>query len=301
MDPDNNSIELDDRMKIYEKNYETNIPFPYLPYIVRLDGSCFSKFTRDLRKPFDDLFQISMISTMNDLVEHFSARTGYTHSDEITLIFSNVCSKEEYMEDNDKFTHMYNGRIQKITSLTASYCSTRFSHHIKKILEHSSLYKPQMLQKIYNPHIYFDARILYFPENKLGEILNHMIWRSVRDCHKNAVSTYGRQYFSDKQLHKKNSDDIIKMLESININWNDVPIWYKHGVYAKRELYLKEVEYNGEKKEVIRHMITNKCFVIKYSDEMYEILLNKKWPEDLENINTFYNISIIDDNISISK
>ena len=46
---------LGDRMKDYEKQQLQFIP-PDWPFIVRLDGNSFSKFTKQLKKPFDDIF-----------------------------------------------------------------------------------------------------------------------------------------------------------------------------------------------------------------------------------------------------
>ena len=40
------------RMKTYEKKWETNLD-PTLPFMIRLDGHCFSKFTKQFDKPFD--------------------------------------------------------------------------------------------------------------------------------------------------------------------------------------------------------------------------------------------------------
>ena len=77
---------LDDRMKAYERELNFKIP-PYKPFIARLDGRSFSKFTKGLKSPFDNNFVTAMVDTMNDLVLEFNAHSGYTHSDEITLIF----------------------------------------------------------------------------------------------------------------------------------------------------------------------------------------------------------------------
>jgi len=82
-----------------------------------------------------------MVLTMNDMLKHFSVSTGYTHSDEITLIFkpaedsqpqgNNSENENENKEDNSKRVenkvHMFNGRSTKILTLMASYCSIRFN------------------------------------------------------------------------------------------------------------------------------------------------------------------------------
>jgi len=60
---------------------------PSKPMVIRIDGHCFSKFTRGLRKPYEEWLHIAMVRTTAKLVKDFSATMGYTQSDEITLIF----------------------------------------------------------------------------------------------------------------------------------------------------------------------------------------------------------------------
>jgi len=78
---------LDDRMKDYEKETRNYInPEDYL--IIRLDGNKFSKFTKGFNKPFDDILSKCMIEATKEIVSHFGAVTGYTQSDEITIVLS---------------------------------------------------------------------------------------------------------------------------------------------------------------------------------------------------------------------
>ena len=143
-------VSLDDRMKSYEHTFDMRVP-PYQKIVVRLDGRAFSKFTDGFRKPFDNLFECAMINTMNDLVSEFSARTGYTHSDEITLIFPEVCTKEEFINGINKSTHLYDGRIMKLCSVLAGYCSTKFNFHITRLFNFPNnkvLYKENIVKKV---------------------------------------------------------------------------------------------------------------------------------------------------------
>lgn len=80
------TVDLGTRIKGYEKEGEKRIPYDeYI--IVRIDGHKFSKFTKGFKKPYDKILSVSMENTTKDLVEEFGAVTGYTQSDEITLIF----------------------------------------------------------------------------------------------------------------------------------------------------------------------------------------------------------------------
>ena len=160
-------IDLGDRMKMYE-----NAPLPQSGkikstdnFIVRLDGRSFSKFTSGFAKPFDPIFTKAMCYTAQDLLLKFNCQTAYTHSDEITLIFS-----RQYPDSSGNLIskHMFDGRIQKIISLTASYCSVRFNWHLSKLLEENAIkpnprvYSEKLLNLIANCEQMFDARIIIF-------------------------------------------------------------------------------------------------------------------------------------------
>ena len=275
---------LDSRMKSYEAIHNHRIP-SYLPYLLRLDGKNFSKYTKGLKRPFDICFVNSMVETMNNLVEKFSVHTGYTHSDEITLIFPAMCTKEEYEAGENKSTHLFDGRLMKICSVLASYCAVRFNVHMNKYIEaNKESYSQQFIDKVQAFEACFDCRVMTFPEDKSYEIVNHMIWRSIRDCNRNATFTYAQSYFSHKQLHKKNSTEMMQMMEEKGLDWEkDVPMYLKHGIYGKRELYVKEVEIKGEVIKATRQRVTNKCFKINEHENMLELLLSKNWQNnDLE-------------------
>jgi tRNA(His) guanylyltransferase len=271
---------LGDRMKAYEEEYNPRIP-PYNPFIIRLDGKNFSKFTRGFKKPFDDLFLLSMVRTMNDMVEKYNAVTGYTHSDEITLVFSAACSRDEFEAGENKSSHPHDGRVVKLCTVMAGYCSVRFCFHMKDLIESTSdEYAEPFVAKIHASEYCFDARPLKIPFDESGEIVNHMIWRSVHDCHRNAVSTYARDRFSHKAVMGKNSTQMIEMMRLDGLDWEtDVPLHYKHGVYGKKELYEKTTEINGESITAMRQRVANRCFKIKYSEEMVRLMLAKHWTE----------------------
>ena len=78
---------LGTRLKGYEKEFESVIdPRDFI--ICRIDGHKFSKYTKGMKKPFDDILSNTMEETTKNLVEKFGAVTGYTQSDEISLVFA---------------------------------------------------------------------------------------------------------------------------------------------------------------------------------------------------------------------
>ena len=100
---ENEKVSLGERMKLYENNCLSTIKIePFRPFLVRLDGRAFSTFTNGFKKPFDFMFTKAMILTTSDLLIEFNAVTGYSHSDEITLIFKAHCTKNDYQTIKNK-------------------------------------------------------------------------------------------------------------------------------------------------------------------------------------------------------
>ena len=78
------SIPLGDRMKSYESKERID---PSKPFVMRLDGHAFSNFTRGVHKPYDyNLCQV-FAETTKIVMKEYGAELGYTHSDEISLLF----------------------------------------------------------------------------------------------------------------------------------------------------------------------------------------------------------------------
>ncbi len=275
---ESHDVALGERIKMYE-----NTPLPTTGkikpednFIIRLDGRSFSAFTGSFVKPFDPIFIKAMCYTAQDLLEKFNCQTAYTHSDEITLIFS-----RQYPDKSGTYVsvHLFDGRVQKIISLTASYCSVRFNWHLSKLFEQNAMgtnpvvYPENLIKKVFNCEQMFDARCICFPDELAHEIVNHQIWRSVYDSHRNAVQAYAHVYIGKKNCMGKNSAQLINMLDETGISWSDVPRWIKYGFYCKKDLYEKEVD--GQ--IISRAKCTFKSFRIEFSKQIQTILLAKYW------------------------
>jgi len=117
------SLSLGDRMKQYEAEMQRYLDRS-LPFLVRLDGHGFSKFTRGFRKPFDDRIQCAMALAARDLMHEFRAATCYVASDEITLLFP-PCAADSAEQI------IYGGKVLKIVSLSAGFASARFNHYLQ--------------------------------------------------------------------------------------------------------------------------------------------------------------------------
>lgn len=165
-------------------------------------------FCRGIEKPFDHNYAIEMVQTTIKLVEMFHAYTGYTQSDEITLVFPPREGESEIF---------FSGRVQKIVSILAGTVSAYFNQYFP------------MDDRV----AVFDARIMCLPTKE--EVFNNMMWR-VRDCVRNSVAACAQAHFLANELHKKNRDDMKKMLRDIQKPWEDIPSKYQYGTFVKKDL-----------------------------------------------------------------
>lgn len=197
---------LGDRMKAYEAIEHDRILMPRLPIYARLDGKCFSSFTRNMERPYDMRMTQAMIETTKYLLEETHACIGYTQSDEISLAWHYPEPKSEaYL----------GGKVQKLVSILGSMATVKFN----SILQTDKL--PM-----------FDCRVFNLPSRE--ETANAFLWRELDAC-KNAISMLAHCHFSPKQLHGKSGDQKQEMLwQEKRINFNDMPAFFKRGTFVRR-------------------------------------------------------------------
>lgn len=254
---------LGSRMKNYETKYEGCIPYNE-HMIVRIDGHHFSSFTKGFNKPFDNLLSECMEKTTKDLVERFNAVTGYTGSDEITLVIPMSYTEKQVnsLIDCDGFElykpvvtnqQIFTGRTQKIASLISSYTTMMFTKHFNQsIVDFENMFiEDKYLDTEYCMNrlkflrhkvnlAYFDARVFGIESDE--EVFNNILWR-IRDVEKNSKAGFAQAYCSHKSLLNKNSDEqIIFCKESTGRDWNSIDDKFKYGILVKREQYQKLVE-----------------------------------------------------------
>lgn len=267
--------QLDARIKQYEKTHENKVSHEDF-LIVRIDGHKFSNFTKKFHKPYDHILSDCMVKTTCDLVKRFGAVTGYTQSDEITLVFPPVFKDINGVITNNQ---IFAGRTQKIASLIASFTSIRFNHRLSeasKAYDGVDLnYSTLLDNKIGTA--YFDARIFGVPSDV--EAFNVILWR-YRDAIKNSKSMFAQAYCSHKSLLKKTGKEQVAFcLETTGRDWNDVDNSFRYGVFIKKEKYMKPVddEYENvtggvvERSRVISFAKGDFCF----SDKNVELVVGK--------------------------
>jgi tRNA(His) guanylyltransferase len=204
--------EFAERIKGYELIEAGRKFIPGLPIMIRIDGKCFSSFTKGLERPYDVRLSNLMIDTTKFLVEETNACIGYTQSDEISLVL-----------DNNVF---FDGRISKITSVVASLTTAFFNSELSEFL-------PEKRNKL----ALFDCRCWNVPSK--DEAVNSLIWREL-DATKNSISMAAMKYYSHNQLMDKNSSQKQEMLFSKGVNWNDYPPFFKRGTYIQKKKVIRK-------------------------------------------------------------
>lgn len=209
---------LGDLLKEQERLEAGRKADPYLPLMARIDGKCFSKFTKGLERPFDPRFVDLMVATTKHLVEESEALLGYCQSDEITLYWNNNKSEHSNRE------YWFGGKFQKLTSVLAGTASSFFSANV-----------PEFIPEKVGKYPVFDARVWNVPD--MEHVYKNFLWRW-KDAQKNSVSMYARHFFSHKSLQGKTSTEMRELLRTLDKPWEDLPVFFREGTYVRRESIL---------------------------------------------------------------
>lgn len=219
-------------MKGYEVYSDLRVPVNS-KIIVRLDGRSFHSFAQKmgLAKPYDDNFYRVMVDVCKDLFEEFSPIFIYTFSDEISILLENI---------------PFNGRIEKINSVIASFASSSFTSNYNEEFS-----KP----------VAFDSRII--PIND-SDIYGYFRWRQ-DEAWRNCINGYGINFlkskYSSSEANEKirglNLSDIHELLFQNGINLNDVETWKKRGI----GIYRKNKEVIGFNKKESKEQLSYRSFI----------------------------------------
>jgi tRNA(His) 5'-end guanylyltransferase len=226
-------MDLNKRMKQYEGCYKTIItPRSYV--IIRLDGKNFSKFTKNMEKPFDKDFTKAMHETAMALCDYFNAKFAYTQSDEISLLITEIGGSNESQPELGNV-------LQKLCSLTASVATAKFNN----ILLQQTMAKEPAYSDMYEVIIqeqnlaYFDSRVFVVPNE--DEVFNHMVWRQ-QDASRNSISMAAHTILGHKATMNKSGAEKQEMMFQKGVNWNDYDTIFKRGAIVYKERYMKEVD-----------------------------------------------------------
>lgn len=232
---------LEDRM-LYFRSLTDYRLMPNSYVIIMLDGRSFSKIIKNnFEKPFDDKF----INYMNETAKHLAksiegVKFGYVQSDEISLVLTDFDT-----ETTDSF---FANRLSKILSISASIASSFFNKLIINDLIKNSSSKEEIIKSMENLKLCeFDCKSWNVPS--YNDVFAWFLYRQ-NDCIKNSKSQTAQTYYTHKQLFKLNTDQQIeKLLQEKNINWNDFDNGKKYGRFIVKTV--KE-SVNKDNKPFIR-------------------------------------------------
>ena len=222
-------------MKDYEVYSSLKVP-KNSKVIMRLDGRAFHKLASDLNlvKPYDKNFYRVMSQVCEDLFKEFSPLFAYTFSDEISLLFD---------------TLPFDGRIEKLDSVIASFTSSSFVLHYN-----ADFRKPPA----------FDSRVVPINDN---DILKYFKWRQ-DESWSNCVNSHGISYLKKKYSNTDANDkikgmklnEIHELLFQNGINLNDIETYKKRGI----GIYKKNKKVKGFNKKENKNQISYRNYV--YTD-----------------------------------
>jgi tRNA(His) 5'-end guanylyltransferase len=241
-----------DKMKQIEKQFDYRVDDHM---IVRIDGHKFSKFTKKFKtdKPFDEIITNSMIVVAKKLMKKYNAVTGYTQSDEITLIFPSF-------KDKNGWSHIFGGRIQKISSLLAGFATMEFINELFK--------KTGEIHKVY-----FDARVFATKDDK--ELCQAILSR-INDGIRNSKNTFAHFYVGHKKLMNKSSNEQIELVKKeYNKDWNELTEKEKFGTIIKKKKFINDKGIERSKLIELNSIIP----LINCCEEKYIKLIKEKYYE----------------------
>lgn len=202
---------LAERIKLYEGVYSDRL-MSDMPIIVRIDGKNFSKYTKQFKKPFDSLLVHTMHHCAKKVASELQGfKLAYHQSDEISFLITNG--------GNENSEVAFGGKINKINSLVASYMAGHFNDYMREF---------STVKKL----AFFDCRCFNVPEN---DVTNYFLHRA-KDWKRNSITMLGREYFSHKEMHKKNSQTVKNMLSTEKkVFWEMLNDDLKYGTFIYKE------------------------------------------------------------------
>lgn len=249
--------DLGRRMKKYYEQISKTKLIRRTPVIIRIDGRSFHSFTKNFKRPFDDVLIKSMQQTMKYLCENIQGCVlGYHQSDEISIV----------LVDYQKLTSdaWFDYEVQKICSIVASMATMAFNKYFLDNVQdfgYDCCYDPdndnygdevvpgryedwsqyeRYLDALDNGAM-FDARCFNIPKE---EVTNYFYWRQ-QDAIRNSIQMVGQANFSHRELRRKPCIVIQKKLISEKgIDWTDFAIHLQRGSCCVKEKYFVPCE-NG--------------------------------------------------------
>lgn len=219
--------DLKNEMKCYEESSVQKLTAK-IPVFVKLNVCSYRPATKDLNKPYDEIFAKSMQHTMKRICEEaHGAIFAYSNFDEITVILT------DYHKPNSNAWFGYD--VQKLCSIVSSVATIEFNMEFRRLVDefkqkYNGARKEEKLSAYKNTadsYIKFSAVCFNVPENRVCD----MMYLIQKECTKNVIQSIGRMYFENSDLVGKCNDEVLEMLrENFGIDWLSLPVELKRGV-----------------------------------------------------------------------
>lgn len=264
-----NLKQLQEELAVPEKETRVFLD-PNKLIVIRLDMRAGGSFVKKLNSPWDYNFTEAMKYSAGILLLEISGAVAtFVGSDEITIV---IYPKTEHDKWNGGEIPFFNGRTDKILSLSASIASNAFNKRwldlikkteeiaefeIKKakdsevheIFEYYQNRLKVLKEKTFKAH--FDSRV-FQPDGNPSEEAIKVIFSRMNDVKKNSIQMLARKHFSHKALQEKTTMVQKQMLFDKGIVWEEqVESDNKYGAVFFKEKVLKEAVNNLTKETVL--------------------------------------------------
>lgn len=229
---------------LYYRNLTDYKLMPKTYVMLMLDGRSFSKFCKQFKKPYDEIFINMMNETANFLCKEIgNCKFAYVQSDEISIVLS------DFVNINSDTWFSY--RIEKICSIAASLATAKFNQ-LMTIHLLSNSKDDNFLESVNNMKlVQFDCKCWNVPS--YNDVFAWFLYRQI-DCVRNSKQMAAQTYLPHKELCGKNTDEQIKLLkDKYEIDWHQYDDGKKYGRFIF------------------------KCVVSGYSEQLLSTFERTKW------------------------
>ncbi len=256
------STSLIERFEEYESLHDTKI-MQRLPIIIKSNIRNFSKFSKNLEKPYSyQLLNLIKDSMMQTIIDIDGAIFGFSWGGEISIVIKNDIDSIPY----------YNNKIQTISSIISSMMSINFFKNYLAADNQIDIYGEAI----------FETKTFAIPN--ISETINYIIWRQ-KTCLYNAVSTAAEYELNkiynktivNNMLFEKNISEKIDLLEKeCKIDFNNYHKMFYHGcsAYKINKIISKNKENISRKRWIsddnLSDFLSNKEFLLNIMQNGYD-------------------------------
>ena len=203
---------LQQRMISYEESTSQKI-ISRIPIIIKIDGSSFTRVTKNIQKPFCHKTMAMLNATMLSLVKQIDGAVfGFQYSDKIIIVLRN-----DRKENEDPW---FGNDVQAICSSSASKATYEFMNQLWEINDPPAL----------EGNIAFKSIVFGLPN--ITEVINYIIYNQYC-CMQYAINETVYSVLGIRSvIDGTNIEDRKKVLDEAGISLDAYPTAFRHGSTA---------------------------------------------------------------------